>query len=524
MNIKNGNGKSNLNNDITQDKRVILGEDKAPVKKIKALTDLQSQEFDQSILLRQSPIWSRSIMISLMVLGTFGIVWANVSKIEQVVPATGQLKPQAAVKEVQAPINGVVKTVAVKDGQKVNAGDLLLTFDTAANKAELDYLNKLNIALIQENQIYNSIINSNSTVAADIEFSRGKLSREAAALLKNRSTLITESLVLRNQLGNSGSANGLGAEEQIRLQVAKQELDSRAASAQLQVEQTRAQLAQNSVKIQDNQTSLAVEQDILNRLKTLDKEGAIAKIQYLRQKQRVDTIQGEIGQLIEEQRRLQFSIAQGRQQLNNTVAVSNKNVLDKIAENRQRVAEIDTQLSKILLENEKRLAEVKSKITQVALNVKYQELRAPVAGTIFDLKAKMPGFVANPSQEVLKIVPNDGLVAEVFITNKDIGFVQEGMKVDVRIEAFPFSEFGDIKGEIIWIGSDALPPEQNHPFYRFPARVRLQKQNLNAKGREISLQSGMALTANIKIREERTVMSLFTELFTKQVESIKEVR
>ncbi|PMB30154.1 hypothetical protein CEN47_12465 [Fischerella thermalis CCMEE 5319] len=81
-----------------------------------------------------------------------------------------------------------------------------------------------------------------------------------------------------------------------------------------------------------------------------------------------------------------------------------------------------------------------------------------------------------------------------------------------------------MKGEVIWVGSDALPPDQTHPYYRFPAKIRLEKQSLDIKGKSISLQSGMSITANIKVREERRVMSLFTELFTKQVESLKEVR
>jgi HlyD family secretion protein len=98
------------------------------------------------------------------------------------------------------------------------------------------------------------------------------------------------------------------------------------------------------------------------------------------------------------------------------------------------------------------------------------------------------------------------------------------MKADVRIDSFPFSEFGDIKGELIDIGSDALPPDENYKFYRFPARIRLDKQYLDIRDKRISLQSGMSLSANIKVREERTVISLFTELFTNQVESLKGVR
>ncbi|NJR75461.1 MAG: HlyD family efflux transporter periplasmic adaptor subunit, partial [Scytonema sp. CRU_2_7] len=196
----------------------------------------------------------------------------------------------------------------------------------------------------------------------------------------------------------------------------------------------------------------------------------------------------------------------------------------KIAENNQRIAEMDSQFSRILLDNEKQLAELNSKILQAQTNIKYQEVRAPVSGIIFDLQAKNSGFVANNSQKLLTIVPNDNFIAEAFITNKDIGFVKEGMKVDVRVDSFSYSEFGDIKGEVVWVGSDALPPDQTHQYYRFPVKIRLAQQFLNAQGRKLSLQSGMGVTANIKVREERTVMSLFTELFTKQVESLKEVR
>ena len=73
-----------------------------------------------------------------------------------------------------------------------------------------------------------------------------------------------------------------------------------------------------------------------------------------------------------------------------------------------------------VLENKKQIAEVDSQISQAELNFKYQELRAPVAGTVFDLKAKNAGFVSESSQTLVKIVPDDNLIAEVFIPNKDI--------------------------------------------------------------------------------------------------------
>ncbi len=519
LNGHNGNGKHE--NKVKPDSLVSIDQNKTVRK---PLTKQYDGNFDQSVVLRQSPVWSRTIMITLVGLACVGITWAYFAKIEQVVPATGQLKPEGTVKEVQAPVNGVVKTVNVKDGQKVKQGDLLLTFETVATLAQLDSLKKIRTALMQENQIYRQLMSASGAVASESEFLRSKLPRDAAFLLKSRAALVAENELLRTELSNSTASVGLGIDELQRLQISKRELQSRAAAAQLEVEKTKIQLAQTVVKLADTKSGLAIQQEILDKLKILSEEGGISQLQYLNQKQQVQTLIAEVAQLGEEQQRLQFDVEKGRQDLNNTVAVSYKTILEKIADHKQRIADIDSQFMKIVLDNEQNLADINSKISQAQLNYKYQELHAPVSGTVFDLQAKNPGYVANPTQKLLQIVPNDKYIAEVFITNRDIGFVKKGMKVDVRIDSFPFSEFGDIKGELAGIGSDALPPDETHKFYRFPAKVSLNKQSLNMKGRNISLQSGMSISANIKVREERTVMSLFTEMFTNQVESLKEVR
>ncbi|MBW4643467.1 MAG: HlyD family efflux transporter periplasmic adaptor subunit [Goleter apudmare HA4340-LM2] len=521
LNGNNHNGMTPQDKGVKSDSRVVTTLAKSSPE---SLVNFRDSQFDQSIVLRQSPIWSRAIMVTMMLLACFGIGWAYISKIEQVVPAVGQLKPQGTVKEVQAPISGVVKEVLIKDGDVVKPGDLLLTFDSIATRAELDSLKKIRTALIKENQIYRQLIQASSATGSELGFLQSQLPPEVAFLLKSRAALVSENELLRTELRKTGAGVGIGDDEQQRLQVAKKELDSRSAAAQLEVEKIKKQLSQTQVKNLDTQASLGIQQQILDKLKTLAEEGGISQLQYLNQQQQVQNLAAEVAQLVQEEQRLRFDIEKSRQQLTNTVAFSDKGILDKISDNKQRIASIDSQFSKVLLDNEQRLADINSKITQTQMNVKYQELRAPVGGTVFDLQAKSPGFVANATQKLLQIVPQENYVAEVFITNKDIGFVRKGMKVDVRIDSFPFSEFGDIKGVVDGIASDALPPDQTHQFYRFPAKITLNKQTLSINGTNITLQSGMSLTANIKVREERSVMSLFTELFTKQAESLKEVR
>ena len=126
-------------------------------------------------------------------------------------------------------------------------------------------------------------------------------------------------------------------------------------------------------------------------------------------------------------------------------------------------------------------------------------------------------------QVVLKLVPEGRLVANVNITNRDIGFVKVGLPVTVGVDSFPAGEFGYIKGSLESIGSDALPPDQANPYYRFPATLTLDQQTVEAGGQKLNLQSGMSVSANIRLRS-RPVINLVTDMFTKQFEGVKNFR
>ncbi len=476
-------------------------------------------EFDQPVILRRSPIFSRAALWSILGVTVFTISWAYFSKIDQAIPAQGKLEPQGAVREVQVPVNGVVKKVFVKDGQRVKAGDLLLRLDHAGAEAELSSSRKVREALKLENQFYRSLFSSsNLSPAAAI-----KVPQEMARLAQSRSALLQENNFFRALLtGNTNGAN-LSGEQQLRLFSSQQELRTQAAQIKLEQAQLEQQLVQTKERLDNSRSVLSINQGILNDLEPLYREGAIARLQYLQQKQEVSNRSSEVAQLGSEIQRLRLAVTQTGQQLQNALSTSAKDTLTQIADNEKRIAEIDSQINKSIVENEKRIAELDGQIKQALLTREYQVVKAPVDGIVFDLKAGNPGYVANTTEPVLKVVPEKSLVAEIFITNKDIGFVKTGMPVDVRFESYNFSEFGDIKGTLISVGEDALPPDEIYPYYRFPARVELNRQTLSANGRQLPLQSGMSVTANIKTRD-RSILSIFTDKFTKTVESVKFVR
>jgi hemolysin D len=454
---------------------------------------------------------------------TFGLIWACTAKIEEAIPATGKLEPQEAVREMQVPLNGVVKSVHVKEGQAVKPGDLLLTLDSTTAQAQLSSLQKIRTALVQENQYYRTQLNyAESVSGVGLTRVELKIPTELLSLTKSRAVLVTENQLYRAQLNGAGGSH-FTTEQQLRLQTSQAEVAARAEADRLDIAQIEQQFDQTHLKLANAKSVLAMNQKIVTDLGALYQEGGIARLQVMKQQQEVSNRQTEVDQLRKEQERIRLAISQSRERLKQTLAVSTQEILSKISSNEIKIAEIDSQINKAIIENEKKIAEIDSQISQAKQTLHYQELRAPVAGTVFDLKAGVPGFVTNSTEPVLKIVPENALVAKVSITNKDIGFVREGMPVDIRVDSFPFSEFGDIKGELISVGSDALPPTEQVPVYTFPLKIHLEKQSLSTNGRKLLLQSGMSVSVNIKLRERR-VISIFMDGLTQQLESLKFAR
>ena len=172
-----------------------------------------------------------------------------------------------------------------------------------------------------------------------------------------------------------------------------------------------------------------------------------------------------------------------------------------------------------------KVEDLKSEIKSNLVLLQYQEIIAPSSGMIFELKAKAPGYVAQTSQPILKIVPLDNLVAKIEINSRHIGFVQTGKLAEISIDSFPASDFGAIEGKVTKISSDALPPSpaERKEEYRFPADITLDNQYLKLKSNQkLALQAGMSLTANIKLRKV-TYLQLLLNKYTDRADSLKKI-
>jgi hemolysin D len=498
---------------------------------------------------------------------------------------SGDLLVQLESSVPESQLNSLASTKAALEEEnrfyrsQLNAATASTSVPKNANiKPEVLSLTKSRNALAAENQLFRSELsgsNGNGTLTAEqqsrLRTNQAELNTRLAAgqlevgqVEKQKSENRVKRQGLQTQIE---SLNGIISSLKSGMDGAQ----SRLASELAQVDK---QLSQNKARIIAAQQTLTSNQNILTGLQAALADGAISRVQGMTQQQKVDANTSEleqqqqergrlqiekqrllsassteqqnqkqrlqeqqqlikqrtseIAQLDEEIVRLDLSARQGKAKLSQNVVGNQKDLYARTSDNDKRIAEIDSQINKVIVENEKKITEIGSQLTQAGQNLKYQEIRSPVDGTVFELKAYTDGVVNNNSSEpVVQIVPDNNLVAKVYITNKDIGFVKKDQKVDVRIQSFPFSEFGDVKGTLEWIGDDALPPDQIYNYYRFPARVKLDKQTLNIKqggtSKDVPLTNGMGIDANIKLRD-RTVMSIFTEMFTRQSDSMKNIR
>lgn len=422
--------------------------------------------------------------------------------------------------------------------------------------SDLEALTKLRENLLTQNQYYQALVNEPEGLAGGGgAFDATQERLLGASRAEYQSRVQAARLQVQELEKQLSQTQGQLAAAQERLSTARQQIPK--AQAQLATAQRRIEtLQQQKAKSEE---VLELNRQILSQVSPLVEEGALSKLQRQRQEQEVLTRQAavltgesdllsslndietrqrellssqdevtarqaEVNRLSDEVQRITVQIERARQELQNTQELSRKDVLTKISDNEKQIAEIDSQLGKAKLENQKTMARIEGELTKAQQALQYQELRAPVSGYVFDLKASS-GTVARETdqQPILKLIPNDKLIANVYIQNKDIALVKEGMPVDINIEAFPSMEFGTIEGKLLSIGKDALPPTQERPYYSFPAKIELDRQYFEVSDKKIPIQSGMAVQATVKIGK-RTVLEMFLDRMNRKVQTLETVK
>lgn len=154
-----------------------------------------------------------------------------------------------------------------------------------------------------------------------------------------------------------------------------------------------------------------------------------------------------------------------------------------------------------------------------------QTLRAPVDGTVQQIKVHTVGGVVTPAQELMTVVPAQALLqVEAKLPNKDIGFVDAGQIAEIKVDAFPFTRYGTIDGTVATVSLDAIKDEDSPAKeFVFPIRVALAADSILVEnGKRVPLTPGMTVLAEVKTGKRTLIEYVLAPLKRYRAESGRE--
>lgn len=164
-------------------------------------------------------------------------------------------------------------------------------------------------------------------------------------------------------------------------------------------------------------------------------------------------------------------------------------------------------------------------------------IKSPVDGVVTGLTIHTEGGVVMPGETLLMVVPNNPkLELEAYLDNKDVGFVKVGQGVAVKVEAFPFTRYGLIKGVVVTIANDSIERPGEKPLKtkesdletraqttnNYHIKVALDKTHITVNGIEEPLLPGMVASAEIKTGKRSLISYLTSPIAESLMEAARE--
>ena len=452
-----------------------------------------------ALSLQETPVHPapRRAAIAICALFVIAIVWATLGQVDIVAVAAGRIVVSERTKTLQPLERSVVKRVLVKDGDSVQAGQVLVELDaTITNADTTNVQEQLNAAAVDEERAIALMAALSS--GKPPRLGAGPAANPAAGHAANAATSATAVAATRPAAAPS---SGRSAASQLQAEW----LDISARLSRLRAEQAHreAELATVKELIAKLEATLPIAQLREADIKGLADQGFVA---------------GHAGQdrtreRIEQER----DLATQRARLAEAQAalVESANARSSYLAETQRALsdrQVQANLKRQQLTQERSKAEQRNRLTQ---------LTAPTSGTVQQVAVHTEGGVVTEAQVLMVIVPKDAQVtAEVVIDNKDIGFVNAGQVAEIKLETFPFTRYGTISATVKSVAADAVNDDKRGAI--FPAVLTLAQNTIAVDGKRIALSPGMNVTAEIKTGRRRVIEYLLSPVQRAMSESLGE--
>ena len=436
-----------------------------------------------------SPV-GRAIGATIILFFVVALAWAGLGRVDIIATAPGKIVPTGRVKVVQPFDAGVVRAIRVQEGQTVKAGQVLVELDPTISTAERDRLAKeLMVARLDAARL-EALLGDGS--APEAKFA-GPAGAPAAQVDLARRLLASQAAEHRAQLAN---------------------LDFQLA----QNEANRAAVAANVAKITD---AIPLLRQRATARKTLADKEVGSRLTWLEVQQNLVEHEHE---LVVQRARLaeaEASLGALREQRRQTAAEFRRTNLTALTQTEQKAASLQQELVKAEQHRD------------------MQTLTAPVDGTVQQIAVHTIGGVVTPAEQLMVVVPADSrLEIEAMVLNQDIGFVQPGAPVEIKVDTFNFTRYGLLQGKVLSLSQDAVTRDAgngknstggiaapsgagNSPLV-YMARIALDQTQMQVDGKRVNLSPGMAVTAEIKTGSRRVIEYLLSPLLRYKHDSLTE--
>jgi len=407
-------------------------------------------------------------VVFLLVFGLGG--WAATANLAGAVLAAGTVVVDSNVKKVQHPTGGVVGEIWVRDGDKVEAGDLVMRLDETVTRANLGVF----VSQLNELAVRQARLKAERDGATSVEVPRALADRagehEISEIIAGERTLFESRRNARN-----------GQKAQLKERIAQLREEINGLEAQGKAKAKEFDLIGR--ELHEVEKLWAKNLMPLSKLIALQRDAA--------------RIEGERAQLV-------AATAQAK---------------GKITETELQIIQIDqemrTEVMKDLREIQGKEAELIERRVAAEDQLKRTDIRAPQSGVVHQLAVHTVGGVINQSEPIMLIVPvGDALVIEAKISPQDIDHVRVGQQAFVRFTAFSQRTTPEFKGEVTRVAADLTKEAQTNQAY-FVARITLPDAELKRLG-QLKLIPGMPADAYIKTTD-RTAISYLMKPLTDQI-------
>lgn len=429
-----------------------------------------------ALSLQETPVHPapRRLAWGLMVLFVLALLWAIVGQVDIVAVAPGRIIASDRTKLIQPLEASVVRRVLVKDGDRVQMGQVLVELDPTMATADT------------------------TSVQEQLRTQASEVMRTAALLQSlSNSSLLTP--VLR----------GLDADlikdpaTQAQLQSEWQDISARLARLDAEANRRQMEIATVKQTIAKLEATVPMAQTREADFKKLVDQGYISG----------HATQDKTRERVE----LERDLATQRARLAEAQSTAKETEQAKASYRFETLRALSDRRAQAAT----RHSQLESEHTKARQRERQTQLSAPVAGVIQQLAVHSVGGVVTPAQPLMIVVPDSATVtAEVSIANQDIGFVNAGQWAEVKLETFAYTRYGTVPARVDVVTADAVTDDKKGSYY--PATLTLSQKDMLIDGKRVPLSPGMNITAEIKTGQRRIIEFLLSPVQRVGSESMRE--